>query len=229
MNLLFHHLFVFVKPGAPVVDDLVAAGFIEGSRNVHPGQGTANRRIFFRNGMLEFIWVDDIDEVRSAQTAPTKLWERSNNLATGYAPFGIALCPDSDTGETHLEPFAGWAYRPQYLTAPHRIWNAANDEYPWEPMIFFLSFLKPYSPHVGTSEPTHHKDGAEWIEGIRIVTAAKMERMSDAATKLKTIPMIDWATGDRPELEVQLSGSRHRIIDLSNHCHLKLHIGRKMV
>jgi transcriptional regulator with XRE-family HTH domain len=41
------HLFVCTSPGAPEADPLLAMGFIEGAPNRHPGQGTANRRIFF--------------------------------------------------------------------------------------------------------------------------------------------------------------------------------------
>lgn len=47
------HLFVCCAPGAPEADTLVGLGFHEGSGNTHPGQGTANRRFFFRNAYLE--------------------------------------------------------------------------------------------------------------------------------------------------------------------------------
>ena len=54
----FDHAFVFVGAGAPDADfGLVAAGLVEGTPNIHPGQGTQNRRFFFQNGMIEFLWV----------------------------------------------------------------------------------------------------------------------------------------------------------------------------
>ena len=50
------HLFVTVSQGAPEVAPLRRLGFHEGGQNVHPGQGTACRRIFFENVYLELIW-----------------------------------------------------------------------------------------------------------------------------------------------------------------------------
>ena len=41
------HVFVWVDVGAPAADQLVSFGLTEGDPNVHPGQGTANRRFFF--------------------------------------------------------------------------------------------------------------------------------------------------------------------------------------
>ena len=58
------HLFIFAVVGGPEADRLVSLGLTEGSGNVHPGQGTANRRFFFRNTMLELLWVADEREVR---------------------------------------------------------------------------------------------------------------------------------------------------------------------
>ncbi len=52
----------------------------------------ANRRIFFKNGMLEFIWVANAAEIKSQETAPTHLWERSCWQESGFSPFGIGLC-----------------------------------------------------------------------------------------------------------------------------------------
>ncbi|MGD8663420.1 MAG: hypothetical protein PVH37_26025 [Desulfobacterales bacterium] len=49
MALEFDHAFVFVGAGAPDADILVAAGMVEGALNIHPGQGTQNRRFFFFN------------------------------------------------------------------------------------------------------------------------------------------------------------------------------------
>jgi hypothetical protein len=37
------HLFICTDVGAIVADRLVALGLVEGSSNVHPGQGTTNR------------------------------------------------------------------------------------------------------------------------------------------------------------------------------------------
>ena len=57
MPLQFDHLFICTSVGAPDAERLVAFGLTEGEPNVHPGQGTACRRFFFRNAYLELLWV----------------------------------------------------------------------------------------------------------------------------------------------------------------------------
>jgi hypothetical protein len=49
------HVFIGCRPGAPEADSMLKRGFVEGSPNTHPGQGTANRRFFFDNFMLELL------------------------------------------------------------------------------------------------------------------------------------------------------------------------------
>lgn len=51
------HVFVSASRGAPEARKLIELGLLEGSPNRHPGQGTANRRFFFANAMLELSWV----------------------------------------------------------------------------------------------------------------------------------------------------------------------------
>ena len=93
-------------------DRLVELGFREGSPNVHPGQGTRNRRFFFDNAMLELIWVENPDEAGSSLIAPTRLWERSRASETGASPFGLCL---RQTRADEPLPFATWPYQPPYL------------------------------------------------------------------------------------------------------------------
>ena len=73
MTVELDHVFVCVAPDAPEADLLVAFGLLEGTPNTHPGQGTANRRFYFRNAMLELVWVRDEDEAQSPLIAPTRL------------------------------------------------------------------------------------------------------------------------------------------------------------
>ncbi len=69
----------------------MAFGLTEGSSNLHLGQGTANRRFFFYNAMLELLWVRDEREARSPPIAPTRLWKRWRYRFSGYSPFGVCL------------------------------------------------------------------------------------------------------------------------------------------
>ncbi len=106
------HVFVCTAVGAPEAERLLALGLAEGAPNVHPGQGTANRRFFFRNAFLGLLWVHDVAEARSARTTPLRLWERwAGRHDLGVTPFGVCL-RGAPGGEV---PFPTWAYRPAYL------------------------------------------------------------------------------------------------------------------
>lgn len=76
MTVELDHLFLLTDIGAPAADLLVAFGCVEGSSNTHPGQGTANRRFFFHNVMVELLWVDNPAEAQSEPIRRTRLWER---------------------------------------------------------------------------------------------------------------------------------------------------------
>jgi len=51
LSFAIDHVFVMCSPGAPEAAALIRAGLTEGSANTHPGQGTANRRFFFRDAV----------------------------------------------------------------------------------------------------------------------------------------------------------------------------------
>lgn len=57
MTLELDHILIFTGFGAPVVDRIVDAGFTEGTPNDHPGQGTANRRVFFASDIADELLV----------------------------------------------------------------------------------------------------------------------------------------------------------------------------
>jgi hypothetical protein len=76
MTVELDHIFICTEVGAPEADQLVAFGLAEGTSNVHPGQGTTNRRFFFHNAMLELLWVREEQEARSPPITPARLWER---------------------------------------------------------------------------------------------------------------------------------------------------------
>jgi hypothetical protein len=71
MALELDHLFIWTDIGAYEAERLVSFGLVEGTPNMHPGQGTTNRRFFFHNAMLELLWVHDPAEARSELIRPT--------------------------------------------------------------------------------------------------------------------------------------------------------------
>src|SRR3712207_2130981 len=140
MTFELDHMFICTAVDAPEADLLVAFGLTEGTSNSHLGQGTACRRFFFRNAMLELLWVHDGCEVRSPPIAPTRLWERWRYRSTGYSPFGICVRPSAQhTGLQPVPPFATWEYRPPYLPPELHI-DVASNTSSSEPMIFATPF-----------------------------------------------------------------------------------------
>lgn len=87
MTVYLDHAYITSSVGAPEAEALVARGFVEGSANVHPAQGTANRRFFFANFMLELLWVADSSE--AANVGHTGLWKRWSERDAGASRFGI--------------------------------------------------------------------------------------------------------------------------------------------
>jgi hypothetical protein len=87
------HAFIGCSTGAPQGVALLRLGLVEGSANTHPGQGTANRRFFFENFMLELVWVTDSAEVQNERTRRTRLWERCERQDGQVSPFGIIFRP----------------------------------------------------------------------------------------------------------------------------------------
>ena len=103
------HLFICTDVGAPEAESLIQFGLTEGDPNVHPGQGTANRRFFFHNAMLELVWVHDAGEAQSELARPTQLWQRWSQRQASASPFGLCLRPNRP-GASEV-PFPAWIYR----------------------------------------------------------------------------------------------------------------------
>ena len=163
MALRLHHAFVCTAVGAPEAEDLLNAGLAEGSPNTHPGQGTANRRIFFERGFLELLWVHDEREAQSPLSAPTKLWDRWAERGRTASPFGI--CLSSPDGAGSVLPFPSWAYRPDYLSEG-RYFIFADNLPLSEPEVFVLSW--PQDQSSPKTEPTKHPLGLCEMRSVSI-------------------------------------------------------------
>jgi len=113
MSIDLDHFFIWTDVGAPAAAALTALGFVEGAPNIHPGQGTANRRFFFDNAMLELLWVQDEAEAGSAPVRRLHLLERWQGREAGASPFGLCFRPVGAAAQAL--PFPGWTYQPSYL------------------------------------------------------------------------------------------------------------------
>jgi hypothetical protein len=204
------HLFILAKLDAPVAEQLIALGLTEGSRNIHPGQGTANRRFFFGNAMLELLWVQDEQEARSGPIAPTRLWERSRHPQTGASPFGI--CLRATVAATSL-PFATWSYGPPYLPPGLEIPVAKTP--PAEPMLFSIPFGgRPDAYPPERREPLDHRLGVREITALR-VTLPGLDALSAPLRAVERLGIARFIPGDEPLIEISLDHApRGRTADL---------------
>jgi hypothetical protein len=129
------HIFLAVSKGGPEVEQLLAAGFLEGASNTHPGQGTACRRIFFENGYLELVWLEDFDAAASPLVAPTGLAARVGGQPGAS---GLGICLRLQHGALNDLPLRTWPYQAPYLPPGVAIPMAANSSLHHEPLLFFL-------------------------------------------------------------------------------------------
>jgi Glyoxalase-like domain len=161
------HLFICTDIGASEADKLVACGFVEGRSNIHQGQGTANRCFFFDNAMLEFLWVHNPAEAKSAPIQRTRLWERWFERYHG-CPVGICLRPTADSGNTVA--FPNWAYRPPYLPETMSIAVGTNSDILTEPMLFQTPFGKrPDRYPAEKLQPLDHQIGVREITRVELI------------------------------------------------------------
>lgn len=154
------HVFVCASAGAPEMEHLLETGLIEGPPNHHPGQGTANRRVFFRRSMLELVWVADEAEARAPGVAPLGLWERWRRRSVDACPFGICFRAADDE-----PPFETWQYRPAY--APTSIEVATSSERWTEPLLFYFTVAR-------EARPAAHPNGLDNIVAVRIEHPASL-------------------------------------------------------
>lgn len=136
------HAFIGCAKGAPEAAALLRLGLVEGPGNTHPGQGTANRRFFFENFMLELVWVSDPAEAQNDRTRRTRLWDRCERRDGAVSPFGIIFRPSgAPAGPAPPAPFPTWDYAPVYLP-PGLTMQVAEGTTLHEPELFYLPFLK---------------------------------------------------------------------------------------
>lgn len=171
MAFEFDHLFICTDIGACEADHLISFGLVEGSSSTHPGQGTANRRFFFYNAMLELLWVHDPEAAKSELIHRTRLWERWANRNQGACPFGICLRPA--TASVSTVAFSSWVYRPPYLSETMNIAIGTNSDVLTEPMLFQISFgQRPDRYSAEKSQPLEHGVGLREVTRVELISSA---------------------------------------------------------
>jgi hypothetical protein len=208
------HVFVFSARNAPEGDELVAAGFAEGSPNRHAGQGTACRRFFFANGMVELLYVVDLDLTRTGTAKPTCLAERWTGQDSGASPFGLCFRPVS--GVNIAPPFPTWVYGPRYLPGgvpAYEISQRCNQVA--EPFIFYTpAFSSPDQYPPERSQPLEHPCGARKITSITLESPVGPTPDLETASRLRDFNMTQT---QRHHMLVELdNGRQNRSLTLTS-------------
>lgn len=191
------HVFVAVRHRAPELAELLRAGFAEGPPNVHVGQGTACRRVFFENGYLEFLWLEDSNEASVSPVDRTGLAERTQCVG-GVSRLGVALRSRSVAGTGPELPIRTWPYRPAYLPAGTSIPVAANADKLREPLLFFIP------DGFGSGRPSAgHPNGARRMTELEIMLPSDV-RLSPELAWLDTVPGVRVMSGEAELLSVEI-------------------------
>ena len=206
MGFELDHIFVATDHARSAMDTLVAVGFVEGSPNVHPGQGTANVRLFFDNAFIELLYPTDLGEARSEAIARTALAERCSGHGSA---FGVCLRPVD--GETRDAPFPSWEYRPPYL--PESLYIPMNEgsERPELPLLFVLPFgVRPDRLPPARRQPLDHPCGAREIVGLRLELATGADRIGGWLADIDGVEVVE---APRDLMRITLDGSG-AVVDL---------------
>jgi hypothetical protein len=201
------HAFITCQFGAPEAEVLRSKGFVEGSGNAHPGQGTANRRFFFANFMLELLWVSDPSETASDAVRCTQLWERWSQRDEGLSRFGVlyggAIQPGSRS------PLATRSYFPAYVPPGLSI-EIAQGVTLDEPAIYLMPWLSADRPR--PNEPIDHVLPVRVVTGLS-VGVRDLHSLSDAARWAVDAKLLSFFESDSPVLEIQFESQESRLID----------------
>lgn len=206
MRLEIDHAFIGCSKDAPEADALLRLGLIEGPRNTHPGQGTANRRFFFENFMLELVWVSDSAEAQNERTRRTRLWDRCERLDGAISPFGIIFRPSS--AQATAAPFPTWHYEPAYLP-PGLTIQVAEGTTLLEPELFYLPFLK-------RAERGSHVEHALPIRRIYALSVGVRgcSALSAASRCAERHGLVSYFESPQPMLEILFEGPPGQCFDL---------------
>jgi len=192
------HLFICSENNADIADILVQNGFLEGKPNHHPGQGTANRRFFFNNMFLEFIYLEDKGLIpQFAKATPSlDILLRLTDQERRYSPFGVG-CRPRIPGES--VPFPHWCYQPSYL--PDGCSIEVGIAMPNEPLWFFLAFSgRPDQVAVGKRQPLNHPCGIRELTGVQLTIPNRVPLSLSAQ-----------AVGEIDEIEI-MQGQEHGVV-----------------
>lgn len=191
------HVFVWVRSPEQAAERLKSAGLIEGEPNDHPGQGTANRRFFFSNAMLELLYLTNQAELHAERTAASGLAEQFDDAAK--SPVGIVLRPSAQ--DSAQVPFAANPYFPRYLPEGLHM-DIGIGTYAHEPNYIYLGFARRRHHR---SAPGHALDGQAVDTITRFIVHQAGAAISAVGRQVLKIPAFAIAADGRNALELELN------------------------
>ena len=208
MGLYLDHALVLCDVGAPEARVLLEQGFVEGSRNVHAGQGTANRRFFFENFMLELAWVDDPAAAASDAARTGGLWERWSERKGRASPFGVIF--GGELPQDREAPFSTRSYRPAYMPPGVSV-EVVQGLRLSEPAVFWI-------PALGASRPTRASEPVAHTAPVREIVSLSLgmgmpDSLSDAAMRLRDAGLLEFVATSAPVLEIRFRSNDRSLID----------------
>ncbi|MGB0664211.1 MAG: VOC family protein [Pontibacterium sp.] len=233
MQLALDHFFILTDEPKKAGDALVALGLTESFSREHPGQGTANRRFVFANGMLELLYIRDAHEAEQGPAKGLKLTQRLAN--TAHSPFGLVLVRSQ--GDEHERPFAGWSYQPDYFPAPKAFYVGDNANDLTEPLCIYVPFAAPKTaapkaagpktaaPKSATNKPVTPTNSGEaaWLSQLNVTVATP--QLSVVASMTSKAYGVSLTTGPTHLAELTLNdgakGEKHDLrplLPLVIHC-----------
>lgn len=202
------HIFICTQYKAPEAEMLKNFGLTEGTSNRHLGQGTANRRFFFKNFFIELLWLENLEEAKSETIAATLLYDRISSKSADISPFGVCFRPKNQADKE--VKFPSWSYKPSYLPNTLKI-DVAKDSSLSEPMWFFLSFAS--RPDLSTqdkAQPFDHSNGLSEVTSIEITMSKFNENFS--LSDLKILGMLNVIDGSEHLLEITFDQNKQGLI-----------------
>lgn len=133
MALILDHIFILTDPGASGAQSLVDIGLVEGSGNVHAGQGSANRRFFLPGFTIELLFINDSAEAQNGAGRKLGLLQRYTRKSA--SPFGLVVRTSATDA---LPDFPNWSYYPDYFGADLCFYVADNSANLNEPLCICM-------------------------------------------------------------------------------------------
>jgi hypothetical protein len=157
---------------------------------------------FFKNAMLEFLWIHNELEIRSELIRSTFLWERWSERAHGACPFGLCLRSRDQSSVA----FPHWDFCPPYLPAGSTIAVGENSSILTEPMLFQTPFgQRPDRFPQHKLQPIEHPIGYREITRVTVRSPAR-GRPSAAWQAVLDTGQVQLAFG--PEFSIELGFDR---------------------